>query len=120
MKYLRRQSGYTLIEVMAATTILLIGILAVSGIMMRGYKAMNTAAGRSDAVHVTQKEIEAVIQNEEPDEEVTVNKEYPYYMRFDNFGIEVKGTLITVIKVAPGLPEGQVTYITFIPDGGLD
>lgn len=120
MKYLRRQSGYSLLEVMAATTILLVGVLAVSGILMRGYKAMNTAESRSAGLHSTQKEIEAAIQNEETDDEVLVEKIYPYYMRFEAFDIEVKGTLITVKRITPGLPEGEVTYVTFVPDEGYE
>lgn len=105
---------------MAASLILVVGILAVSGVLMRGYKAMTTAETRSDALHSTQKEIEAVIQREDPDTEVIVDEVYPYYMQFEKFGIQVKGRLITVTKIAPGLPEGQVIYVTFVPDEGLD
>jgi len=120
LKHLRKQSGYTLIELMAASLILVVGILAVSGILMRGYKAMTTAETRSDALHSTQKDIEAVIQREDPDAEVIVDEQYPYYLQFDNFGIQVRGRLITVKKIAPGLPEGQVIYQTFVPDEGVD
>ncbi len=49
-----------------------------------------------------------------------MDEQYPYYLQFDNFGIQVRGRLITVKKIAPGLPEGQVIYQTFVPDEGVD
>ncbi len=119
MKYLRQKSGFTLIEVVTATAILLIGVLAVSSLLMRGFKAMHTAENRSDVLHATQKDMEAVIQNEDADEEAVVIRE-PYTMRFENLGIEVEGTLVTVIKVAAGLPEGEIVYVTFIPNEGFE
>lgn len=119
MKYLKQKSGYTLVEVIIATAILLIGILAVSSLLMRGFKAMHTAENRSDVLHATQKDMEAVIQNEEADEEAIVVRE-PYTLRFENLGIEVEGTLVTVTKIAAGLPEGEIVYVTFIPNEGLE
>ena len=41
-------------------------------------------------------------------------------MRFENLGIEVEGTLVTVKKIAAGLPEGEIVYVTFIPNEGLE
>ena len=119
MKHLRKQSGYTLIELMAASLILVVGILAVSGILMRGYKAMTTAETRSDALHSTQKDIEAVIQREDPDAEVIVDEQYPYYLQFDNFGIQV-GQAHHREEDCAGCLEGQVIYQTFVPDEGVD
>lgn len=115
MKYCRWQSGYTLIEVMAATAIFLIAVLSISGLMLQGYKAMGRAGGRSGALHSTHEEIEAVIQNLAADEEVVVEKQ-PYVLEFKQFGISIPGTLITVTKIAPGLPDGTVTYVTFVSD----
>jgi len=107
---------------MAATAIFLVAILAIGGLLMQGFKAMDRAGGRSVAHHSTQQEIEAVIQELEANEEVIVNEEYPYWMEFGEFGISVKGRLITVTKISPGLPEGKVVYKTFVPDeiGGED
>ncbi len=119
MKYLRQKSGYTLIEVVVATAILLIGVLAVTSLLARGFKAMHTAENRSDVLHTTQKDMEAVIQNEEADEEAIVTRE-PYTMRFEHLGIEVQGTLVTVTRIAAGLPEGEIIYVTFIPDEGTE
>lgn len=116
---LRQKSGFTLIEVVVATAILLIGILAVTSLLMRGFKAMHTAENRSDVLHATQKDMEAVIQNEDADEEAIVVRE-PYTLRLDHFGIEVEGTLVTVTKIAAGLPEGEIVYVTFIPNEGLE
>lgn len=119
MKYLRKKSGFSLVEVIVATAILLIGILAVSSLLLRGLKGMHTAENRSDVLHDTQKDIEAVIQNEEADDETIVVRE-PYTLRFENLGIEVEGTLVTVKKIAAGLPEGEIVYVTFIPNEGLE
>ena len=51
MKYLRKKSGFSLVEVIVATAILLIGILAVSSLLLRGLKGMHTR-NRSDVLMI--------------------------------------------------------------------
>jgi prepilin-type N-terminal cleavage/methylation domain-containing protein len=116
VNHLRHQLGYTLVEVIAATAIFLIAVLALSGLLMQGYRAMGAAGKRSVALHYTQQEIEAVIQNLDATENVEVIREEDYYMDFEGFGISVKGTLITVKYTYPGQSGGGIAYVTFIPD----
>lgn len=118
MRKLICRSGYTLVEVIAATAIFLIAVLALSGLLLQGYKAMGKAGKRSTALHYTQQEIEAVIQDLDPTGEVEVTREEDYYMDFPGFGISIKGTLITVKYAIPGQAGEQVVYVTFIPDPG--
>ena len=75
---------------------------------------MGRTGARSVALHSAQEDIEAVLQGLDPTEDVEVIEE-PYEMVFEEFGITVPGTLITVKKTGPG-GVGEVIYISFVPD----
>lgn len=113
--YLKRRSGFTFIEVLAATAFFFIAFLALSGLLLQGYKTMGVAEKRGVALHYNQQEIEAVLQNLDPTGEVEVTRDEDYEMVFQDFGISVKGTLITVTYTIPGHTGGEIVYVTFIP-----
>lgn len=120
MDILRRQKGYTLIEVLVATAVFLIAILVISGFMMQGYRAMGKAGKRTTNLHLTQADVEAAVADPDGDsegEDVVVTRE-DYVLEV--FGRTVGGTLITVKKAYEGQFAGEVTYYYFVPDEGED
>lgn len=117
MNFLKCRYGYTLIEVVVATAIFLIAVLAVSGILMQGYRAMGSAGRRSVTLHLTQEEMEAAIANSgfnPEDEDVEISRS-PHQILV--FGQSVSGTLVTVTRSYSGQSSGEVVYTYFIPDG---
>jgi len=117
MNIFRRNDGFTLIEVIAATAVFLIAILAVSALLMQGYRTLGSAGSRSISVHSAQEEIENAIQD--PTGEITEEISREEYT-IEVFGQEIEGTLITIKKSFPGTPGGEITYTTFVPHGSED
>lgn len=101
-------------EVIAATAVLLIAVLAISALLMQGYRTLGAAGSRSITVHSAQEDIENAIK--EPDGEITEEISREEYT-IEVFGQEIEGTLITVKKSFPGMPGGEITYTTFVPHG---
>lgn len=116
MNYLRQKSGYTLIEVIAATAIFLIAAMVFSALLMQGYRNLGIAGSRSIAVHSAETEIEGAIKNPALSSEEISSEPYT----LEVFGQQISGRLITVTKSFPGHPEKVVTYTTFVPDGKGD
>ena len=113
-RFLRQRDGHTLMEVIAATVVFLIGAMALSALLMQGYRAMGSAGSRSITVHSAEKHIEEAIKDPTGSSgEVT---RVPHAIEV--FGQEIHGTLITVTKTLPGEPNKIVTYTTFVPYGG--
>jgi len=118
MHFLKRQEGYSLIEVLVATTIFLIAVLAISAILMQGYRAMGSAGRRSVNLHLTQEDMEAAIADptfDSTDEDVEITR-VPH--QIEVFGGTVSGTLVTVKRTYSGQTDGEVTYSYFVPEGG--
>lgn len=116
MKVFKCRKGFTLVEVLLTTAIFLIAVLAISGVLMQGYRAMGLAGKRSEQLHITQAEIEAVIASNEyisEKEDVAIEQEDSY---ISVFGKQVGGTLITVRKSFPGNTDEEITYTYFLPD----
>lgn len=118
MNILRLRNGYTLIEVMVASAIFLIAVLAVSALLLQGYKAMGMAGNRSINLHVTQEEIEAAIADQgyiPENEDVRIIRDNVELIVFGN---QVGGTLVTVTRTIPGQNGNEVTYTYFVPGDG--
>lgn len=121
MKYIRQilksNQGHTFAEVLVASTILLLSVLAVSGLLLQGYRIMNAAGKRTLTLHLAQEEMEGAITNPGagPDsEDVVIHRDHH---NMNLFGEIVEGTLVTVRKNYTGGMSGEVTYTYFIPGG---
>jgi len=117
MNILRQKNGFTLIEVIAATAVFLIAVLAISALLMQGYKTLGAAGSRSIIVHSAQEEMENAIQDPTGEISEEISREE---ISIVVFGQEIEGTLITVKKTIPGKFGGKVTYSTFVPYGSED
>ena len=123
LRYLRNRGGFTLVEVLVAAAILVIVVVALSGLLLQGYRAMGKAGKKSENLHLAQEEMEAAIADpdydpgEEGFEDVEVSRE-PHALEI--FGEMVSGTLVTVKRVYPGEGGGEVSYTYFVVDGDAD
>ena len=123
MRFLKNKNGFTLIEVLVAVVILVIVVLAISTLMMQGYRTMGAAGKRSESLLVALEEIETAITDPDydpgagADEETEVSRE-PHNLHL--FGQTVRGTQVTVKRAYPGHRGGEVTYTYFIVDGVED
>jgi prepilin-type N-terminal cleavage/methylation domain-containing protein len=117
MKLIGHRGGYSLIEVIVASAIFLIAVLAVSGMLIQGYKAMGLAGKRSSNTHITQEELEAVISDMDyspEDENVNISLQDT---EVEVFGKNIGGTLVTVSRLVDG---NEVIYTYFVPGYGGD
>lgn len=123
MRFLKNRDGFTLVEALVAAAVLLIVVLAISMLMMQGYRSMSAAGKRSESLHGAQEELESAIADpdydpaEEDSEETEISRE-PHDLLV--FGQTVHGTLVTVKRAYPGQPGGAVTYTYFLVDGVED
>lgn len=120
MNFLRHNGGYSITEVVVASAVFLICALAISGMLMQGYRAMGLAGKRSLNLHAAQEEMEVAIADDSyysPDAEVSISREDDY---IEVFGVSVAGTRITVIRTIPGQSDGEITYTYFAPGYGGD
>ncbi len=119
MKYIRQilksNQGHTFAEMLVASTILLLSVLAVSGLLLQGYRIMNAAGKRTLTLHLAQEEMEGAITNPGagPDSEDVVIQRVPHNMSL--FGESVGGTLVTVRRSYAGEMNGEVNYTYFVP-----
>lgn len=114
------QKGYSLIEVVAATAVFLIAVLALCSLLMQGYRAMGLAGKRSTNLHLAQGEIEAAISSQDyspTDPGVTVDRKD---IELVVFGKKVGGTLITVTRESAAPDGAEVVYVYFLPSQGGD
>ncbi len=119
MRCLKREEGSTLIEVLIASVILLIVVLAVSGMLLQGYRVMIASGKKSETLHQAQEEMESAIFDPDfdphgdgyEDVEVTRN-EHTIVI----FGEPVSGFLVTVKRTYGGPMGSVVTYTYFEPD----
>ena len=113
MSFLRRKQGFSLVEVVAATAILLLAVLAISGIMMTSLRATSSAGEKSVTTYSLQEEMEKAISDPdyEGPEGVTITREPNYVVKV--FGASITGTLITIEQEGSN---GRETYVTFVAD----
>lgn len=120
MSVLKGEKGFTLVEVLVASAILVITVLTLSVLLMQGYRIMNSAGKRSANIHLTQEEMEAAIKDpdfssDRDDLEIT---RVPHDLEV--FDETVHGTLVTVKRIDSGSGGGEVVYTYFEVSEGID
>lgn len=119
MRFLKQQEGSTLIEILIASVILLIVVLAVSGMLLQGYRVMIASGKKSETLHQAQEEMESAIFD--PDFDPGGEGYEDVEVAWDDhtiiiFGEPVKGRLITVKRTYGG-PMGSVVTYTYFERG---
>lgn len=112
MRKLKDDRGYTLIEVVVASAVFLIVVLAISGLMLGSFRSFTSAGSRSKATHNTQEEMELAIFDPEYTTEEIQRVDYDMFI----FETTISGSLITLEKQYADRPGANVTFVTFIPD----
>ncbi|HOA35884.1 MAG: hypothetical protein WAQ10_00240 [Dethiobacteria bacterium] len=115
MGLLKQENGYILVEVLVAAVILLMAVLAISGLLLQSYRIMDDAEKRSVSLHLAQEEMEAAIMNPSyySNHEESEISRVPH--QIEVFGQMVSGTLVTVKRTYPGQPGGELVYTYFVP-----
>lgn len=120
LNLLKKQDGFTFIEVIIAVTILFLAVMTVSLLLLQGYQIMASAGKRSESLHLTQEEMEAAIADADyagsDYEEVEIDRAMGQEVWV--FGEKVTGTLVTVKRIYSGPQGGEITYTYFVPDSG--
>ncbi len=121
MVFLKRDDGFTLVEVLVAAALLLLVVLVVSAFLLQGFRFTSSAGKRSETAHLAQEDMEKSIENaitgadlEFEGEDVDINSEEETIIVF---GEAVHGKLITVRRSYAGEMSGEVIYQYFVVDG---
>lgn len=121
MIFLKRDEGFTLVEVLVAAALLLLVVLVVSAFLLQGYRFTSSAGKRSETAHLAQEDMEKSIENaitggdlEFAGEDLEIDSEVQTIIVF---GEPVHGKLITVTRSCAGDMGGEVVYQYFVVDG---
>lgn len=63
MVFLKRDDGFTLVEVLVAAALLLLVVLVVSAFLLQGFRFTSSAGKRSETAHRAQEDMEKSIEN---------------------------------------------------------
>lgn len=114
MPDLRREEGFTLVEVLVAMIIFLIIVLAMTSFLGGSYLSLTRAGNKAATVFEAQSELEKALDDPDYNEAEEIERVPGYEVEI--FNRRISGTKITVKEIYDEEQNREVNYVAFKPD----